>query len=208
MAKTSLMEWIEQTKKLSKSKDYFILELIDFIYDNIFFIDKKILLKYEYLINKYCKKYHKPNPLFLIKSTKKTDMLFKEKHKGKSLGIFWKENICIKGNKCNVKKNYKKCKAFLFMKKICSSFIDKSLKRSEHSEDILLWQWFEIIDLMYERPELVNPAILDVYISEKINTVCKKYNKNNPLKNGMLNKFGKYWKNKQGKLTEERRKRF
>ena len=86
--------------------------------------------------------------------------------------------------------------------------LDIQIKRFQKAQEVLKWQWWEVIDFMWERPELVNPALLDDYSKKKINEVCADGQKKNPLKNGMMAKFGKFWKDEKGEWHPEKRHRF
>lgn len=168
--RNSLMEWLDQTKKLSKSMDYSCLDLIDDILETIQFINKRTISKHRSMITGLCEKYHKPDPFNFIQ-TKKIDL---------------KDPHIISVNR----------------------LIDNSLKRFQEKNKEIVWQWFEIIDFMYERPELVNPIMIDEYVKGVIDGVCKKYRKNNPFNDGHHKLFGKYWKDEKGQLHKERRNRF
>lgn len=91
---------------------------------------------------------------------------------------------------------------------VLNRFVDAVISRAEAARKDILWQWFEIIDFMFERPELINPSALDEYIEDKINFVCKAHRKNNPLDDYVRNKFGRYWKDDQGRWRKERRHRW
>jgi hypothetical protein len=87
--------------------------------------------------------------------------------------------------------------------------VDENIRRAKKQMEIVTWQWFEVIDFMYERPEFVNPSVVDDdYIHQQIDSVCAQHRKNNPLANGITEKFGKYWKDQKGRWHPEKRKRF
>jgi len=97
---------------------------------------------------------------------------------------------------------YHKCKQL-------SEFIQGSINRCWAGINMIQIQWFEIIDFMYERPELVNPNVVqDEYIIERINEACKNNKKLNPFKNGTAKRFGKNWRDKNGIWQSEKRRRF
>jgi hypothetical protein len=88
-------------------------------------------------------------------------------------------------------------------------YIQDDIDRCWKKIDVVKIQWCEVIDLLWERPELVNPAIIDEYVRQKVAEVCKEKNKKNPLaKGGMWDHFGKHWKDTNGQWQKERRKRF
>jgi hypothetical protein len=169
--RNALMEWIDQTKRLSKSKDYMALNLIDSVIENIDFINQKIILNNRIFLKNICERYHKPNPVLMLKKNKV---------------------ICSNDN----------CYSSF------SNSVQSSFDRVIGLEKDIAWQWFEIIDFMYERPELVGTHLIDDYVSGCISIVCKKYKKNNPLINGIRERFGKYYKDDLGRWRKERRKRF
>jgi hypothetical protein len=199
------MEWLEQTKRISKSHDYITLEVIDSILDYLWIIDKKVIQKHKELLNDICGTYHKPNPVDLVKKREKIDELFKERH---GMGIQDWCQKAIKDPSCKSFKLWNDCVMSKYCIKWLSSFVDGSLNRCEKANKDMLWQWFEVIDFMYERPELINPALIDEYIETVINKVCEKHRKNNPLSNGYRERFGKFWKDKDGKWQKEKRARF
>lgn len=93
--------------------------------------------------------------------------------------------------------------------KILSEFVQASIKRSWQGIEMVEIQWMEIVDYMYDYPNLVNPRIIeDDYVVGRIGEVCKKYNKMNPLRNGTQKKFGKMWKDRDGIWHPEKRRRF
>jgi len=166
----SLMEWVDQTKKFSKSVDYMALDVIDSIMKVRTFVDRKVLYKNKFFFDEFCGKYHKPNPLRRLITTR---------------GL---SNVC---------------------KKQLSIYVAESVERLEVMRKAVDVQWFEIIDFIYDRPELVDPSILrDEYVREQIGDVCANKKKNNPFENGMVSRLGKSWKDKNGKWRPERRKRF
>lgn len=168
--RNSLMEWLDQTKKLSKLVDYMALDLIDSVISVLKVIDKKTIRKHKAFFDYYCNLYHKPNPVKLI-----TD----------------------NGNDCKI------------VRKALCDFLTKSIMRTERQRDSIVWQWFEVIDFMYERPELVDPSVIqDSYVKQQIDSVCDLHRKNNPFKNGILSRLGKFWKDSKGRWRIERRERF
>jgi hypothetical protein len=204
--KTSLMEWLDQTKKLSKSTDYIAMEVIDNILNSLWLIDKKVIVSHKKFFNTLCDKYHKPNPLDFVKSRKKTEQLFEERN-----GIplkQWIVKLVSKQRGCKSSKDFFACAMNRFGVKTFSEYVDNSIMRCEKMQKEILWQWFEVIDFMYERPELINPNLIDEYIEISINEVCADNKKNNPLTNGMKARFGKFWKGPDGKWHPEKRVRF
>ena len=166
----SLMEWIDQTKKFSKSVDYMALDIIDSIMKVRNVVDRKTLYQHRKFFNSFCSRYHKPNPL---------DFLAKPRRSAYSI------------------------------RKLFSVYVVESIKRIEDMQKAVEVQWFEVIDFIYERPELVDPRILsDEYIKSHIKQVCADKKKNNPLENGVSVKLGRYWKDERGRWCIERRKRF
>lgn len=199
--KTSLMEWLEQTKRLSKEEDYMALEIIDTVMEHIHAVCPELIRKHRKFFNKLCDEYHKPNPVVYLK---KNHLMkeFKKKH-GVSFNQ-WQASFC------RIPKGYPStgCRAFKFFRKAMTEQLEIQIERSLASIKVMEWQWFEIIDFMYERPELVNPALIDPYITTKITEVCAEHKKNNPLLNGMRLRFGKFWKDAKGKWIPERRRHF
>jgi len=169
------MEWIEQTKKLSKGIDYIILDTIDSIIAALPMADSSVILAHEKFFNLFCQKYHKPNPVELLRNGKVP--------------------IIDKHIRCNCRK-------------LLTSYILDSIKRCYRGDELISWQWFEVIDFMFERPELINPSLIDQYIRDRIFEVCRNHKKNNPLTNGVVKRFGKFWKDENGKWRKERRRRF
>lgn len=89
-----------------------------------------------------------------------------------------------------------------------SKFARNTIKRCEVLQEDVEFQWFEIIDFLFEQPHLVNPHSIDEYTANMINFVCRKNKKNNPLKSDIRNKFGKMYRGEDGAWHKERRKRF
>lgn len=207
-AKTSLMEWLEQTKRISKMVDYITLDVFDSVLKSLWFIELKVLVKHKKLINELCEQYHKPNPIELIKSSSAVAEHFKMVHKI-SLNDWIDKNVKDKRCVVSITKNLGKCPVIRLSKHSFSDFIDGSLYRCERGRKDVMWQWWEVIDFMYERPELIDPKLIDPYIEQKINEVCSGHRKNNPLTNGHRKKFGKMWWNKiEKKWKPEKRNRF
>jgi hypothetical protein len=164
------MEWLEQTKKISKSVDYIALDLIDSVLAILVHLDPKIIREHQKFFEYYCKLYHKPSPLKLLPRKTQTN-----------------------------------CHS---VRKAFSVYVDQSIKRIEKQKEAVTWQIFEIIDFIYERPELINPEFIGEYMRDRIQEVCAEHRKNNPLMNGFSKKLGKFWKDEDGKWQPERRKRF
>lgn len=166
----SLMEWIDQTKKLSKRVDYMALDMIDSIMKVRAYVERRCLFKHRVFFKFFCDQYHKPNPLKDLKTERAVSKR---------------------------------------IRKMFAVYITESIERIKDMQKEIGLQWFEIIDFIYERPELVDPSILnDEYIRSKINEVCENKKKNNPFESKMTSRLGKYWKDKDGKWKFERRKRF
>lgn len=201
--KNSLMEWLDQTKKLAKSKDMVSLDVVDDVIDVLHFLDAKMLIRHKEFFDDICIRYHKDNPLDIVKI--EPDMVFKEE-RGTSFRAWRKKNLTLKS--CLGAKGVSKCPLSDTIVKCLNQFAEGSIMRSETAQKDILWQWFEVIDFMYERPELINPDAIDEYVTDRIFYVCKKHKKNNPLANGMRAKFGKYWKDPSGRWRKERRQRF
>lgn len=206
--KTSLMEWLEQTKRMSKMVDYLTMDTIDSVLKHMWFIEPRVLKKHQKLITKICLQYHKPNPIELIKNKEAVSEHFKSLYGMDFEG--W-VHYNVKNKNCTVytTKVLKKCPVSKLGVKTFSDFVDSSLSRCASGRKNVLWQWFEVIDFMYERPELIDEKLVDPYIEEKITEVCAGHRKNNPLTNGHRKKFGKQWFDKEeGKWKIEKRRRF
>jgi hypothetical protein len=200
--RTALMEWLEQTKRISKEEDYMGLEIIDNVMANIHLICPELIRRHRKFFNDLCNSYHKPNPVSYLSDHHKTKA-FKSKYKGLSF-YQWQASFCRKPE------GYPKggCRAFKHFRKAVTEQLEIQIERFKKAQKIIQWQWFEVIDFMYERPELVNPALIDEYMTQKINEVCADGKKNNPLANGLKARFGKFWKDKEGKWQPEKRQRF
>jgi hypothetical protein len=203
--RSSLMEWLDQTKKLSKAVDYAAMDMIDRLLDVIWFVDRKLLLKNDDFFTKLCEKYHKPNPIEVIKSSTAVEKIFREKF-NKNIQDFY--TSLTKGKNCLGAKDWTKCPVVPWRKKMFSAYVEADIARMRALQKEILWQWFEVIDFMYERPELINPAAVDEYIESEITDVCAEHKKNNPLINGTRKRFGKYWKDDKGAWHLEKRNRF
>jgi len=167
MAGSTLSEWLAQTKKMSKSADYLCMSVIDSVMEIIDILDKKTILDNEEFFNTLCQKYHKPNPIKLIRKRARS------------------KGCCP----------------------MISRYVRHSIKRCQILQNDIEFQWFEIIDFFFEKPHLVNPHAIDEYISDKINAMCRRHKKNNPLKSDIRKKFGKEYFDGQS-WKKERRKRF
>ena len=201
--KTALMEWLDQTKRLSKEEDYMGLAIIDDVVSNIHVVCPELIRRHRKFFNTLCDYYHKdPNPVELLGGRKLTQH-FKNMHEGKTSHA-WQASFCQ-----NPKKYPRGgCRTFKMMRKAITDQLDIQIERFKKAQQVITWQWFEVIDFMFERPELVNPVLIDDYTRNKINEVCSDGKKKNPLDNGISTKFGKYWKDAKGKWHAERRKRF
>lgn len=207
--KNSLMEWLAQTKKLSKSVDYITMQTIDFVLNYLWAIDTKTIAKHKKILTRMSLLYHKPNPLDIAKNYRKAESYFLLHHGGITLKDWLKKIVQNYHKKsCKIYHSYKECRIFQLLKKTISYWADGSLIRCEQAYQDITWQWFEVIDFMYDRPELINPSLIDEYIEGKINEVCAENNKNNPLADGYRDKFGKCWKDEKGGWHKEKRIRF
>jgi hypothetical protein len=182
------------------------MEVIDDILDNLWLIHRQTLLKYKELFNKMCKLYHKPNPIELSASKSRLES-YHIKRTGETFDECFKKHKVYK-NCPSTLEEAKSCKLYNKMKKKFTAYIERSLGRIDKAFKVMKWQWFEVIDFMYERPELVNPNLVDEYIEGRINEVCSESNKNNPLSDGHRKRFGKFWFGPDGKWNPERRIRF
>jgi hypothetical protein len=206
--KNALTEWLAQTKKLSKAKDYICLEVVDNVMEVLWFLDKKMVLRRRKFFDRLCEQYHKPNPINLLKKPNELEKIFQEKHDGMTRQEYFKKILHDNPPPCIARKDWISCGMSKFGIKLLSWMTEASIGRCESSLKDLDWQWFEIIDFMYERPELINPALIDEYIESRINEVCENHKKNNPLSNGLRKRFGKYWKDEKGNWHKEKRVRF
>lgn len=178
------------------------LEIIDAVIENIHLVCPELIRRHRKFFNELCDEYHKDNPVSML-SDSNLQNSFKEAHGGMTLHK-WQASFCRRPE------GYPKggCRAFKMMRKILTDQLELQIERFKKAQKVLTWQWFEVIDFMFERPELVNPALLDEYVTKKINEVCSGNKKKNPLNNGVYNRFGKFWKDKNGKWQPERRRRF
>lgn len=212
MAKrNALSEWLDQTKKLAKSRDYAALDLVDSVFEILFLIHPGVLRKHRGFFDDICTRYHKPNPLHYLSSRRKMEADFKESH-GASVQDRLAPELLKQHHGhflrcCAAMRDWRSCAVSEFAMDQVSRFVETSIIRAENSLKDIVWQWFEIIDFMFERPELVDAELLDEYTTERVAWVCRRYRKNNPLTNGMRTKFGKYWKDENGKWRKERRRR-
>ena len=169
--KNALMEWLEQTRRVSKSVDMICMDTIDYIVTVLPYIQKVAIINNKNFFNRFCAHYHKDNPLDLIAGAEKIHPV--------------------------------ECQTCDMITKFMQSSIDRCWK----GIDMVKIQWLEVVDFMWERPELVNPALIDDYIRSCITEVCRDHVKQNPLVNGMWEHFGKHWIDENGNFQEERRKR-
>lgn len=178
------------------------LEIVDAVMESIHIVCPELIRRHRKFFNDLCDSYHKPNPVHML-SDKHFAIHFKSNNSGKTFHQ-WQASFCSNP------KSYTRggCRMFKMMRKAITEQLELQIERYKKAQKVLTWQWFEVIDFMYERPELVNPAMLDEYIQKKINDVCETNKKNNPLSNGMMSRFGKFWKDGDGKWRTERRKRF
>jgi len=155
------------------------------------------------------KKYHKgnKNPVYYLTHSNEALKLFKKKHKNLKIQEYLKQIAGTKSGRCELKNSYHKCQIYSFMKNKYSSFADKCLQIFEKKLEAIRWQWLEVVDIMFEKPHLVNINGIDEYVIECIYNVCEEYNKENPFEEGISEKFGKYWKDKNGEWHPERRNR-
>lgn len=193
------MEWLAQTKRLSKEEDYMGLEIVDAVIDNLWLVDRPFIKKHKKTFNDLCDRYHKPNPVRMFnKDTIDSEFQL-------DFGVTRKEWL---ENTCRKLVSGKACRLMKYLKQTVMHQLDSQLQRYKKASDVLLWQWFEVIDFMYERPELINPNLMDEYIESTITRVCLVHRKNNPFKNGIRKRFGTFWKDKKGHWRKERRQRF
>jgi hypothetical protein len=195
------MEWLEQTKRISKEEDYMGLDIIDTVMENIWLVSPELIRRNRKFFNDLCDEYHKPNPVSFL-GDKKLMKHFRAEHDGKSFHQ-WQSELCCRSD------SYPKggCRCFKLMRKSITDQMEIQIERYKQAEKVITWQWFEIIDYLWEKPQLVNPALLDEYITKKINSVCDTHKKSNPLTNGMIARFGKFWRDRSGKWHSERRSR-
>jgi hypothetical protein len=173
------MEWLDQTRRINKSVDMICMETIDGIVKAIRYVDRRVIYRNKKFFERFCTYYHKPNPVNIIRQIKKKDM-----------------SPC---HSCHKDQN---------ATKILSEYVQGSINRCWTGIDMVQTQWFEIIDFMFEMPQLVNPNAIDEYIAGRITEVCRNNRKLNPLANGTAKRFGRYWRDKDGKWRQEKRRRF
>jgi hypothetical protein len=201
------MEWLGQIRKLTKAKEYAVLDTIDGVLSVLWLIEPAMLGRHKDLLNKMSTKYHKNNPLDYLKSKRKLAVLFKERN-GMCMKDYQKKIMV--GTSCPMVRvsKFLGCASSKYERELMTKFVEGSLSRCESGLQDLLWQWFEVIDFMYEHPEQINPALIDEYITNEINTVCREHGKNNPLTDGTSKRFGKFWQDKDGTWKKEKRHRF
>lgn len=176
---TSMMEWLSQTRRINKSVDQICMETIDAVVKILNYLDRNVVYKNREFFDRFCGYYHKPNPTMLMRRIRKKD-----------------QARCV--NTCK----------YGDYSRVLGEFVQGSINRCWEGIEMVKIQWFEVIDFMYERPELVNPANLDEYITDKIYEVCRNNKKLNPLDNGMRKRFGKFYRDNGGRWKHERRRRF
>lgn len=203
--RSSLMEWLDQTRKLAKSKDMISLDMVDGVLKILHLLDKKMIIRHEEFFDDICGRYHKANPIEILRNGDEVEDIFKEKHGGKSFKKWRKEHLVAK--ECLGRSKIDRCPLSDEIVKELNEFVESAILMVETAQKDILWQWFEVIDFMFERPELINPNLIDEYVTDRIFWVCKKHKKNNPLANGMRARFGKYWKDDKGRWHKERRVR-
>jgi hypothetical protein len=175
----SLMEWLQQTKRVSKSVDSICMKNIDAINRILPFLKAQMIRKNKIFFDRFCNYYHKPNPIDLIK-----------------------------GLDNSVKSPCLKCKKRDCIDEL-NDYVQESIDRCWVGIEMVQILWFEIIDWCFERPELVsNLALIDEYVQERIAEVCQNNKKINPLTSDIRKKFGRFWKGDDNKWHPERRKRF
>jgi len=205
--RNALLEWLDQTKKLAKSKDYACLELVDRIFEILWCIDRRIIIRHRAIFDDVCTRYHKPNPADIVMDRRARKSILAGV---KNPDI--ERRTIIKGiwspPECLISGASKKCPLTGKGIALLNRFAEGSINSAEAAQKEILWQWFEIIDFMFERPELINPKSIDEYVEERINYVCTTHRKNNPLRNGVRSKFGKSWRDDDGEWHTERRRRF
>lgn len=210
--RNALMEWMDQIRKLGKSKDYILLDTIDSIFDVLWAVDFKVLSKYKEVLDDVCERYHKPNPLDYDHGRVKSEKYYLQKN-GEPIQVSVSRKLKkqFKGKppeQCFGNRDWRSCGLAQFGIGLLSKYVDENLERCTRIQKDVLLQWAEVIDFMWERPELINPAAVDEYVKERINYVCRKMRKNNPLLNGIKEKFGKEYFGDDNKWHRERRMRF
>jgi len=176
---TSFMEWLEQTRRISKTVDQICMSTIDSIIHGLHILDKSFIHANKNFFDRFCTYYHKPNPVKLIGRIRKS-----------------------------ARPRCYSCRTDGSFKNLHTKYVQESIDRCWQGLDMVQIQWFEIIDFMFERPQLVNPNAIDEYIANRITDVCRNNKKLNPLKNGTAKRFGKMWRGSDGKWRKERRRRF
>jgi len=179
-AKNSLLEFIEQTRRIQKSVDMICNQTIDSIIEALPYIERKTIYGNRKFFDRFCKYYHKDNPLVLYRRIKKSNRP----------DCF----VCKRGSSV----------------KYLNRYVQSSINRCWQGIDMVEVAWAEIVDFMWERPELIDPHLIgnDDYLQARIAEVCKRMHKRNPLKNGMWAHFGKHWINEDGEWMPERRQKW
>lgn len=204
--RTALMEWIDQTRKIDKEEAYFGLAIVDTLLEYVWLIDGDKLQEFKDIVTKLCKEYHKePNPFDLFGDMKAIEAEFKRTNNGRSLHK-WKASKC---RLCKEKRSaYRECRMYSFMQDVVTEQLKVQLGRYIKARQVILWQWLEIADLCWERPELIDVKAVGEYVETQIAQACKESNKKNPFAPEVRHLLGKYWRDKDGHLKRERRKRF
>ena len=199
--RNSLMEWLEQTKRLTKEEDYMGLDIIDNIFDYLWLLDPAFVRRHKKMYQWLCAYYHKDNPIDFL-TAYKIRQVFKREHEGMEIDEYEKKEMGMTAP-------MRKSKIYWYLKETIERQIDIQISRYYKARDSIINQWCEIIDYMWERHELINPHLaIDGYLIETINKVCRIRRKKNPLANGVRKLFGKYWRDKDGNLHKEKRVRY
>ena len=178
--KTGFMEWLHQTRRINKNVDQICMDTIDSIV-GIKGIKPSMLPHIDRKV------IYRNNAFF-----DRFCPVYNKPHPRRILRRI-------------PKKHHKKnC-----MEELLGIFIQSSIDRCWNGIEMVRTQWDEIVDFMYDYPNLVNPSVVDDdYVSNKIAEVCAGNRKNNPLKNGTARMFGKKWKDADGNIHAEKRRRF
>ena len=180
--RTSLSELISQSRRISKEIDMLCNSTIDSVLCALPYLDKPFLYKNKEFFERFCTYYHKDNPLQMFKKIPK------------------KKPHCFS------------CKDRNGVIRVFRKFVQSSIVRCEkglHASSIL---FCEIIDLLWERPELCSPPLIesDSYLQMRIAEACDEFNKRNPLTDkDQRARLGRKWLDEGTETWQaERRRRF
>lgn len=178
------------------------LDIIDTILDYLWLLKKDFVLRHKKFYSWLCQYYHKDNPIEFL-TPKLIRFQFEKEHDGKTIEEYELEFMGIE------KESDRDSLLYKHFKETVQTHIELQVERYYLARKEMITQWCEIVDYMWEHPERINPSLLDDYIVEQINLVCRLKRKKNPLLNGIQAKFGKEWWDKQAKCWRpERRHRF